>query len=565
MSATDASEASGRRADRASASEPVGDGARGRSPRISAIERDAGLPEAVEIFDTTLRDGSQLEGISLTVDDKLRIAEQLDHLGVDFIEGGWPGANPKDDEFFQRAVTELDLTTSTLVAFGSTRRKLGKVDDDDTLRQLVKANTSTVCIVGKAWDYHVLEALGTTLDEGEAMVADSVEFLAGHGLRVMYDAEHFFDGYKRNPEFALRVLEAAALKGATHLVLCDTNGGSLPHDVERIVRAVCDHFRDDVVIGVHLHDDTGCGVANALAGVWGGATQVQGTINGYGERTGNCNLTTIIPNLTLKMGVRTLPEGRMERLTAVAHHIAELVNIAPHPQQAYVGSSAFAHKAGLHVSAIAKRPDAYEHIDPNAVGNGTRFVVSELAGKSTLEMKAKELGLDLDGQVLNTVVGQLKELEHRGYHFEAADGSLELLMRTAGGWEQPFFRLESFRVLVEHRDTGEFTTEATIKLWVGEERIIATGEGNGPVNALDTALRSAIGDRFPELAHVHLTDYKVRVLDTNKGTGAVTRVLLDSTDGERSWSTIGVSENIIEASWQALVDSIAYGLLKATA
>ncbi len=337
----------------------------------------------------------------------------------------------------------------------------------------------------------------------------------------------------------------------------------MPNEVEQIVREVVAYVGSDVSVGVHLHDDAGCGVANALAGVRGGATQVQGTINGYGERTGNCNLTTIIPNLTLKMGVRTLPEGRMERLTAVAHHIAELVNITPHPQQPYVGSSSFAHKAGLHVSAIARRPDAYEHVDPNLVGNGTRFVVSELAGKSTLEMKAKELGLALDGKALNDVVGQLKELEHRGYHFEAADGSLELLMRTAGGWEQSFFRLESFRVLVEHRASGEFTTEATIKLWVGDERIIATGEGNGPVNALDTALREAIGDRFPALSHVHLTDYKVRVLDTQKGTGAVTRVLLDSTDGDRSWSTIGVSENIIEASWQALVDSIAYGLLKA--
>jgi 2-isopropylmalate synthase len=520
------------------------------------------LPEQVEIYDTTLRDGSQLEGISLTVDDKLRIAEQLDHLGVHYIEGGWPGANPKDDEFFQRASTELDLKTSTMVAFGSTRRVKGKVDEDETLQHLVKANTSTVCIVGKAWDYHVTEALRTTLDEGVAMVADSIEFLKGHGLRTMYDAEHFFDGYKRNPEFAMRVLEAAVLKGCDCLVLCDTNGGSLPNEVEQTVRDVVTYFGGDASVGVHLHDDTGCGVANALAGVRGGATQVQGTINGYGERTGNCNLTTIIPNLTLKMGVKTLPEGRMERLTAVAHHVAELVNITPHPQQPYVGSSAFAHKAGLHVSAIARRPDAYEHVDPNLVGNGTRFVVSELAGKSTLEMKAKELGLELDGKALNDVVGQLKELEHRGYHFEAADGSLELLMRTATGWEQPFFRLESFRVLVEHTASGEFTTEATIKLWVGDERIIATGEGNGPVNALDTALRQAIGDRFPELTHVHLTDYKVRVLDTQKGTGAVTRVLLDSTDGERAWSTIGVSENIIEASWQALVDSIAFGLLK---
>jgi 2-isopropylmalate synthase len=523
------------------------------------------LPDAVDIYDTTLRDGAQLEGISLTVDDKLRIAEQLDHLGVHYIEGGWPGANPKDVEFFERAVTDLDLSTSTLVAFGSTRRIKGKVDDDETLHHLVKANTSTVCIVGKSWDYHVTEALRTSLDEGVAMVRDSVEFLRGHGLDVFFDAEHFFDGYKRNPEFALRVLEAAAEVGAGCLVLCDTNGGSLPFEVEHIVSEVTSHFRDDVAVGVHLHDDTGCGVANALAGVRGGATQVQGTINGYGERTGNCNLTTIIPNLTLKMGVRTLPEDRLERLTAVSHHIAELVNITPNPQQPYVGSSAFAHKAGLHVSAIARRPDAYEHVHPDLVGNGTRFVVSELAGKSTLEMKAKELGLDLEGAALRDVVETLKTLEHRGYHFEAADGSLELLMRAAGGWAQPYFRLESFRVLVEHRADGAFDTEATIKVWAGDERVVATGEGNGPVNALDAALRKAIGSRFPSLTHLHLTDYKVRVLDTNKGTGAVTRVLIDSTDGERTWSTIGVSENIIEASWQALVDSIVYGLLHAEA
>ena len=522
------------------------------------------LPDAVEIYDTTLRDGSQLEGISLTVDDKLRVAEQLDWLGVHWIEGGWPGANPKDDEFFRRAKTELDLDTSTLVAFGSTRRKLGKVDSDDTLRHLVEADTSTVCIVGKCWDYHVTEALETTLDEGVAMVADSIEFLKGTGRDVMFDAEHFFDGYRRNPEFSLRVLEAAAEKGATTLVLCDTNGGALPDEVEKAVAEVVSHFRDDVNVGVHLHDDAGCGVANALAGVRGGATQVQGTINGYGERTGNCNLTTIIPNLTLKMGVKTIPEDRLERLTPVSHHIAELVNMPPNPQQPYVGTSAFAHKAGLHVSAIVRRPDAYEHVQPDAVGNGTRFVVSELAGKSTLQLKATELGIDLDGPTLNEIVDTLKRLEHEGYHFEAADGSLELLMRRASGWEQEYFRVESFRVITDETESRAFTTEATIKVHVGTDRIVTTAEGNGPVNALDRALRAAIGSRYPALEHIHLTDYKVRVLDTAKGTGAITRVLLDSTDGERSWATIGVSENIIEASWQALSDSIVYGLLHNT-
>jgi 2-isopropylmalate synthase len=527
------------------------------------------LPARVEIYDTTLRDGSQLEGISLTVDDKLRIAEQLDWLGVDYIEAGWPGANPKDDELFKRAPSELKLATSKLVAFGMTRRVKGKVDSDETLRHLTDANTETVCIVGKCWDYHVLEALGTTLDEGVAMVTDSVDYLKGRGLEVLFDAEHFFDGYKRNPEFSLRVLEGAAQSGADRLVLCDTNGGALPHEVEQIVRSVVDYFGDDVAIGVHLHDDTGCGVANALAGVRGGATQVQGTINGYGERTGNCNLTTIIPNLTVKMGVETLPPDRLERLTPVAHHVAELVNMALNPQAPYVGSSAFAHKAGLHVSAIAKRPDAYEHIEPDSVGNGTRFVMSELAGKSTVVLKAKELGLELDGPTVNVVVDTLKHLEHEGYHFEVADASLELLMRRAAGWEQDYFTVESFRVITDDlqaEDTpGGVTTEATIKVFVGDDRRIATAEGNGPVNALDRALRDSLAGRYPALDRVHLTDYKVRILDTERGTGAVTRVLLDATDGEESWTTIGVSENIIEASWQALSDSLVYGLLRASA
>jgi 2-isopropylmalate synthase len=525
--------------------------------------------ERVEVFDTTLRDGCQLEGVSVTVEDKLRIAEQLDALGVEYIEGGWPGANPKDEEFFRRAATELALTTSTLVAFGSTRRVKGKVDDDPTLRNLVDAGTSAVCIVGKSWDYHVTETLQTTLAEGEAMVGDSVEFLAGHGLRVLFDAEHFFDGYKRNPEFALRVLEAAVEKGASHLVLCDTNGGSLPFEVEAIVGAVKAHFRDDATIAIHTHDDTGCAVANAMAAVRAGARQVQGTMNGLGERTGNCNLTSVIPNLMLKMGFEVLPAGRLERLTAVSHHIAELVNRPLNPQAPYVGSSAFAHKAGLHVSAIAKRKDAYEHVDPTLVGNGTRFVVSEMAGRATIKLKAEQIGLDLDGAVVNQVIDDLKRLEHEGYHFEAADASLELLMRRAAGWEQDFFRVESMRVITDELPNGDFTTEATVKVWVpggdtpNAERHVHTAEGNGPVNAIDKALRAAVGARYPELGRVHLTDYKVRILDGATATGAVTRVLIDATDGERSWTTIGVSANIIEASWQALADSIVFGLLHA--
>ena len=532
---------------------------------------DPSWPTQVDIYDTTLRDGSQLEGISLTVDDKLRIAEQLDRLGVAFIEGGWPGANPKDDEFFERAKTELDLSTSTFVAFGSTRRAKGKVDSDPTLTNLVAAGTEVVCIVGKCWDYHVTEALKTTLDEGVAMVADSVEYLVAQGKRVFFDAEHFFDGFKRNPEFSLRVVEAAAMAGAEAVVLCDTNGGSLPPDVEAAVGAVVDHV--DCQVGIHLHNDTGCGVANALAAVRAGATQVQGTINGYGERVGNCDLVPIMANLELKMGIQCLPEGRLVNLTSVAHHVAELVNFSVDPQQPYVGSTAFAHKAGLHTSALSRASDAYEHVDPEAVGNGTRVLVSEMAGRSTLEMKAEALGIELDGKTVGDVIDTLKKLEHEGYHFEAADASLELLMRGAAGWEQPFFRLESFSVDTDHRSgtnarlwndvAVDVETSATVKVWVDDTRHLAVGEGNGPVNALDAALRNALGDIYPALDRISLTDFKVRVLDTGKGTGAITRVLLDSTDGSREWTTIGVSENIIEASWQALVDSLVYGLLHA--
>ncbi len=517
------------------------------------------LPAAVDIFDTTLRDGSQQEGLSLTVDDKLRVAEQLDHLGVTFIEGGWPGANPKDAEFFARAPKELALGHATLVAFGSTRRADVRAEDDETLRHLVNAQTEAVCIVAKSSEMHVVDALRTTLDEAVAMVADSVAFLRANDLRVFLDAEHFFDGYKANPEFTLRILQAAEEAGAETLVLCDTNGGTLPYEVERIVETVLGRFETQV--GVHFHNDSGCAVANSLAGVAMGATHVQGCVNGYGERAGNADLSAVVPDLSLKLRVSTIPDERLPLLTPVSHHIAELVNIAPDPQQPFVGSSVFAHKAGLHTSAIARRSDAYEHIQPDLVGNGTRFVVSELAGRSTLVMKAAELGLELDSQAMTSVLDSLKQLEYEGYHFEVADGSLELLLRNATGWEQSFFELESYRVIA---DEGiHHSTEATVKVRVGEDRIVATAEGNGPVNALDAAVRAAIGSRFPALAGVHLVDYRVRVLDSAKGTGSVTRVLIDSTDGDRTWTTIGVSENIIAASWQALSDSIVYGLLHA--
>jgi 2-isopropylmalate synthase len=522
------------------------------------------LPESVDIYDTTLRDGSQQEGLSLTVDDKLRVAEQLDHLGVQFIEGGWPGANPKDAEFFRRAAAgELKLETATLVAFGSTRKAGGQAESDPVIADMVAAQTSVVCLVAKSAEWHVTETLRTSLTEAVDMVADSVGYLVSRGLRVFLDAEHFFDGYQENPGFSTDVVLAAAGAGAEAVVLCDTNGGSLPFDVERVVGQVRD--RVDVSLGCHFHNDSGCAVANSLMAVRMGVTQVQGCVNGYGERTGNADLTSAIPDLTLKMGVGTIGRDRLARLTAVSHHISEVVNITPDPHQPFVGASAFAHKAGLHTSAIARSRGAYEHTAPESVGNGTRFVVSEMAGRSTVALKAEQLGLAIDDSVLAEVVERLKELEHRGYHFEVADGSLELLMRSATGWKQSFFTLESHRVITDLREDESFVTEATVKVIVGDDRVIATAEGNGPVNALDAALRQAIGPVYPQLSHVHLIDFKVRVLDTSRGTASVTRVLIDSTDGDNTWTTIGVSENVIEASWAALEDSIVVGLLRAEA
>ena len=530
---------------------------------------DPSWPTKVDIYDTTLRDGSQLEGISLTVDDKLRIAEQLDHLGVGFIEGGWPGANPKDDEFFARARTELQLTTSEFVAFGSTRRAKGRVDEDQTLANLVGAGTSVVCIVGKCWDYHVTEAIRTTLDEGVAMVADSVAYLVGEGQA----------GLLRRGALLRRVPPQSRVQPA---------GGGGGGDGRRRRDRALRHQRRVAAARRGVRRARGRAARRLRGGhpspqrhgVWcrqrprGRARRGHpgtGTINGYGERVGNCDLVPIIANLELKMGIQALPEGHLERLTSVAHHVAELVNFTVDPQQPYVGTTAFAHKAGLHTSALSRRSDAYEHVAPETVGNGTRVLVSEMAGRSTLEMKAADLGLDIDGKALGDVIDTLKTLEHEGYHFEAADASLELLMRGAAGWTQPFFELESFAVSMDHRSGAgarlwndvavDIDTEAVVKLSVDDDRRVAVGEGNGPVNAIDAALRSALGDTYPALQRISLTDFKVRVLDTQKGTGAVTRVLLDSTNGDRTWTTIGVSENIIEASWQALVDSIVFGLL----
>ncbi len=528
----------------------------------------------VDIYDTTLRDGSQQEGLSLTVDDKLRVAEQLDHLGVKFIEGGWPGANPKDSEFFRRAAAgELKLQTATLTAFGMTRRPNGRAEDDKVLRELLDAQTEAICMVAKSWDYHVTHALLTDLDEAVNMVRDSVRFLRSEGRRVFLDAEHFFDGFTRNPDFSLRILGAAEEAGAEALVLCDTNGGMLPHQVAEVVEKVRAHT--SAQLGAHFHNDSGCAVANTMTAVQYGIKQVQGCINGYGERTGNADLSSLVPNLALKMNFDTLPEGRVERITAVSHHIAEIVNQTLPSQRPYVGTSAFAHKAGLHTSAIARARDAYEHISPELVGNGTRFVVSEMAGRSTIELKAVELGLDLQGSSMANILDTLKRNEYEGYHYEVADASMELLLREATGWKQEYFELESFRVITDQDGhDAAADTEATVKVWLpstdaaqaaeGERvRVIATAEGNGPVNALDKAFRAAVGDRYPQLESVHLTDYKVRVLDSSKGTDAKTRVLIDSTNGDRDWTTIGVSENVIEASWEALSAALVYGLLHA--
>jgi 2-isopropylmalate synthase len=515
----------------------------------------------LEIYDTTLRDGSQQEGISLTVGDKLRIASLLDELGVDYVEGGWPGALPKDDAFFARAQKELDFRHATLVAFGSTRRPQVASSDDQQLQALIAANTSTICIVGKAWDYHVKEALRTDLDEGLRMVSDSVSYLRHHDRRVFFDAEHFFDGYQANSEYALRVLRSALEAGAERLVLCDTNGGTLPHQIIDVIGKVSAEL-PEAEIGVHFHNDAGCAVASSLAAVQAGARQIQGCINGYGERTGNADLCSIIPDLVLKMGIPVLSRDRLAALAPTSHHVAEIVNIALDPHRPYVGSSAFTHKAGLHTSALARRPDAYEHTPPGGVGNFTRMVVSEQAGRAAVMRKASELGLELSEEDARLVLARVKELEHRGYQFEAADGSLELLIRRTLGWQQDYFQLESFRTFVERSASGNVVAEATVKLIVGEERLVTTGEGNGPVNALDQALRAALRGHYPALDGLRLTDYRVRVLDSSDGTGATVRVLLETSDGDWSWTTLGVHENVIEASWEALVDGIVVGLLR---
>ena len=514
----------------------------------------------LDLYDTTLRDGTQQQGVSPTVADKLRIAAVLDGLGVAYIEGGWPGANPKDTEFFARAAAgELDLKRATLTAFGMTRRPNSDPANDLTLRALLEAGTEAVCLVGKAWDLHVREALGTSLDEGVRMVAESVAFLRGEGRTVFFDAEHFFDGHAADPDFALDVVHAAAEAGAACVVLCDTNGGALPDRIERVVAEVVHAV--DAQVGIHAHNDTDCAVANSMAAVRAGATHVQGTANGIGERCGNANLMSLIPNLQLKLGIGVVDAADLAHLTSAAHEVAEVLNLTTDPHAPYVGHAAFAHKAGLHVSALVKRTETYQHVDPSLVGNDLRLLVSELAGRATVVLKGAEFGVDLNDADAARVLERVKELEHVGYTFEAADASFELLMRSETGQRATRFRLESFRTIVERREDGAVVAEATVKLWIGDDRLIGTGEGNGPVDALDHAFRAAIGTRLPAVSSLHLEDYKVRILDAGSGTGATTRVLIRSTDGTREWETVGVSPNVIEASWLALSDAYDYALM----
>jgi 2-isopropylmalate synthase len=513
------------------------------------------------VYDTTLRDGAQQEGLNLSVADKLTIARQLDGLGVGYIEGGWPGANPKDTEFFRRAVDELDLRNAKLAAFGATRRPGVAAADDPMVAALRDSGAGVVTLVAKSHDRHVDLALRTTLEENLAMIRDTVSHLRAEGQQVFLDAEHFFDGYRDNRDYALEVLRTAYDAGAEVIALCDTNGGMLPGWVGDVV--------DDVVsstgvrVGIHCHNDTGCAVANTLAAVDAGATHVQGTINGYGERTGNADLVSVVANLELKLDRQVLPPGLLKDATRIAHAVADVTNFAPASRQPYVGTSAFTHKAGLHASAIKVDPNLYQHLDPVNVGNDMRLLVSDMAGRASIELKGRELGFDLSGDkdLVTRVTERVKVLEQRGYTFEAADASFELLLaEEVEGARPSYFDIESWRVITETRPGDEAVSEATVKLQAGGERFVVTGEGNGPVNALDQALREAIGQAWPEVAKFELIDYKVRILDQGHGTDAITRVLIETTDGESSWVTVGLGHNVIEASWMALVDGVTFGL-----
>jgi 2-isopropylmalate synthase len=517
---------------------------------------DAG--PVIELYDTTLRDGSQREGISYTLDDKIRIAERLDAFGVTFIEGGWPGSNPKDVEFFAR-VRDLDLKHAVVAAFGSTRRASLGPENDASLRAMLEAKTAVCTIFGKSSTLHVTDVLRTTLEDNLKMIEETVAYLVSEKKRVVYDAEHFFDGYRADSAYALETLRAAIRGGAETVVLCDTNGGSLPWDVEQIVRHVVTTLGHRV--GIHAHDDTGCGVANSVAAIRGGASHVQGTINGYGERCGNANLSVVIPNLELKLGKRCLLPGKLAEVSEVSRFVAEVANLAPDPHMAYVGKSAFAHKGGVHVAAMRRNADSYQHVDPELVGNAMRVVVSELSGRGNVLSKAEELGVHVsEGAELETL-REIKEAEARGVSYDSAEASVALLLTRKAQDYQPLFRVVDYQVQVGRRGNHGFA-EAVVKLEVGTHVLHTAAEGNGPVSALDAALRKALTPVYPALAGIHLADYKVRILDGKDGTGATTRVLLDSRDDHRAWSTVGASPNIIEASVDALVDSIEYGLMQ---
>ncbi|MFL6168935.1 MAG: citramalate synthase [Ornithinibacter sp.] len=522
----------------------------------------------IHVYDTTLRDGAQQEGLNLSVADKLAIAAHLDELGVGFIEGGWPGANPKDTEFFARAAADLRLRNATLAAFGATRRVGGRAESDPQVRALLDSQAQVITLVAKSHTGHVERALRTTLAENLEMIRDTVAFLRGEGRRVFLDAEHFFDGYATDRDYAIEAVRAATEAGAEVVALCDTNGGMLPTQVADVVADVVGST--GARVGIHCHNDTGCAVANSMAAVDAGATHVQGTINGYGERTGNADLLTVVANLQLKKGLPLLEPHRLQESTRIAHAIAEVTNVPAYSRQPYVGSSAFAHKAGLHASAIKVDPDLYQHMDPKAVGNDMRMLVSDMAGRASIELKSRELGFDLDSTneqdnaTLARVLRAVKERELRGYTFDAADASFELLLRRELDGSLPeFFEVESWRVITDARGDDEALSEATVKLVAAGERGVRTGEGNGPVNALDQALRSVLAKFYPEIRNLELIDYKVRILDAAHGTDAVTRVLIETSDGTTSWTTIGVAANILEASWDALVESVTYGLVRA--
>jgi 2-isopropylmalate synthase len=517
--------------------------------------------QKIKLYDTTLRDGAQAEGISYSVNDKIRIAKKIDDLGIHYIEGGWPGSNPKDAQFY-KVMRKIKLKNAVLVGFGSTRRAGIKANKDKNLKAIVASGVKVATLFGKTWDLHVHEVLKTSLDENLNMISDSIYFLKSKGLNVFYDAEHFFDAYKVNPDYSIKTLHAAETAGADTIILCDTNGGTLTDELIGIIEEVKRHIMKP--LGIHTHNDLDLAVANTIAAIDSGCTQIQGTFNGYGERCGNANLCTIIGILATKMNIHCIPKSKLKELTQISYFISEISNVKHVDNQPFVGISAFAHKGGVHIDAMIKNPKTYEHVDPHLVGNRRRFLVSELAGKTPIVLKAKELELELDKKSPKTkkILKLLQDLEHKGYQFEAADGSFEILMKRIFKKYKKFFDLEGFKVIVEKRKDNRVFAEAIIRLRVNKQERYSAAEGDGPVNALDNALRKVLNEFYPNLSKMHLSDFKVRVLDAEAGTAAKVRVLIESQDETDSWTTIGVHENIIEASWQALVDSIEYKLLK---